>query len=258
MWEGSFFKAFVYSHYLYYSIFAYLVLLFRIVKRDVSIREIMLALLFLCGMIFELIQLVFEGGKPISFSVIETTSFQRYFGCLAPILWIWTAFGVYRLSVISGTVGIGLKILFMVIYPLIVVYDSVSFFSDFYKRGLGEDALVAARRIAPIIERDYAGERRRKDMTYSVKEYFTANRPAVFSNFGVAALLVKGQAEGPNYGIYPYPPDYLFLNMNCGGYSQGGKRFNPKDYDFLYETRGTRCRWALFRRKGVLHRKIIN
>ena len=34
--------------------------------------------------------------------------------------------------------------------------------------------------------------------------------------------------------------------------------FNPKDYDFLYETRGTRCRWALFRRKGVPHRKTSN
>ncbi len=254
MYENRIFQALVHSHYLYYAIFAYFVFFLRVVLRTVTRREIALAALFVAGIALEIFQLVFDSGKTLSFTKMETASFQRYFGCMAPLLWGWTAYGVCKLSGFPGLKGAVLKVAAAAGLFYVAVVDGGGFFFDFYRKGLGEDALVAARRISHVVKRDYAGERVRPNMKYSVREYFTANRPAVFSNFGVLALLVNGQSEGPNHGIYPYPPDYLFLNMNCGGYAQGGKRFKPDDYEFVAETRGSVCRWVLFRRKGVPHR----
>lgn len=255
MYENRIFQALVHSHYLYYAVFAYAVLFVRVALRQVTRREGLLACCFFLGIALEILQLSFDSGQKINFLAMETASFQRYFGCMAPLLWVWGAYGIFRIFAVSGRIGVGLKTLVLAGLLFVVVGDSAPFFYEFYTRGFGEDALVAAQRISKVIRKDYAGERRQKDMKYSVKEYFTANRPVVFSNFGLAALMVNGQAEGPNHGIYPYPPDYLFYNMTCGGYAQNRKRFKPDDYEFVYETRGRICRWVLFRRKGVPHRK---
>lgn len=254
MLENPWVSAFTMAHYMYYAFFAWAVILFRLFTRRFSRSEYLLLAIFLLGIALQILQLTFEGGKYKPFSQMDSSSDQRYFGALAICLWAWAAVGLAELCRLKGAFGAVFKALSIAAVATVLCVETIPYMKNMYVFGFGRDAMVAAERIAPKIRADYAGPSRHAHIKYSLKEYYTANRPVVFSNFGAAAWAVRGQAEGPNWGIYPYAPDYLFMNMTRGGYAQGGRRFNPDDFDFVAETRGTVCRWKLFRRKGVPHK----
>lgn len=253
MLDNPWFSAFTMAHYMYYAFFAWAVILVRLATRRFTRAEFLLLAIFLAGIALQIFQLSFEGGKYTSFSQMDNSSDQRYFGSMAVCLWAWAAVGLADLCRMRGIAGLCFKIASVIAIGAVLICETYSYLSHMYTRGFGRDAMVAAERIAPKIKADYAGPSCYSDIKYSLKEYYTSRRPVVFSNFGAAAWAVEGQAEGPNWGIYPNPPDYLFMNMTRGGYAQGGKRFKPSDFEFVAETRGTVCRWRLFRRKGVPH-----
>ena len=78
--------------------------------------------------------------------------------------------------------------------------------------GVGALALVAARRITPVILADYKGPRRQSETRRTLAEYFTSRRPVVFGDFSAAAWMVRGQSEGAlqGRGLCPYDEDYIF------------------------------------------------
>lgn len=254
MLENPWVSAFTVAHYMYYAFFAWGVILVRLAMRRFTRAEYLLLAVFLAGIALQILQFSFEGGKYTSFAQLDSSSDQRYFGSMAAGLWAWAAVGLADLCRIRGVAGWVFRMATIAAVCVVLFVETVPYLTHMYKYGFGRDAMVAAERIAPKIKADYAGPSRYGDIKYSLKEYYTANRPVVFSNFGAAAWAVRGQAEGPNWGIYPNPPDYLFMNMSKGGYAQGGRRFKPADFELVAETRGTVCRWKLFRRKGVPHR----
>jgi len=247
--------ALFFGHFFPYAVVAVAYVAVRALRRKVTRKEWLLLFVFMALVVAEIVQLCAEGGGIGSFSRHEVWGLPRYFSSFSPLLWCWTAGALAFFLTMPCSRIIRRIVAFAIVAFLAFVLfnENIRYFSHEMNHGESADAMVAARRIAPVIRRDYAGPGRYAEFPYQKQEYFTSRRPVVFGNYGAAALAVRGQSEGANLGIYPYPPDYIFLNMNSGGY-RGGAKLNPDDFEPISETRGMSCRWVLFRRKGVPHR----
>ena len=251
------FMAFFWAHFPHVALFAFGFFVYRVFRRRVTRREVALMGIFLLMVVAEVVMLSLGNHRSIgAFGSIDRYGLERYFGAFAPLLWVFCAgllakiwFAAFRLSAVRW-VARGLVVLFLgAVFGLINVGNRL----ESYGRNAGVDALVAARRVAPIIRRDYAGPRRRPDFKYQLKEYFTSRRPTVFSYFGAPAWVVGGQSEGANHGNYPYPDDYLFIRIGQG-YRGMTERIDPKVYEYVVTVPGNGTIWRLFRRRGTPHR----
>lgn len=255
--QQPFVMAFFSAHQIHFAVFAYAVIMFRLVTRRFTKVEWCLFGLFALLVVLELVQLSTAMGAEFSLFNMPISEklfgLPRYFNPLAPLLWVWAAYALAQFWKVSHPKWRRVSraaILLVLGYFLFGMV--VPFFYRHQESGGSIDAIVAARRIAPAIRRDYAGPRVYKNFKYSDQEYFTSRRPVVFCDYNAASWFAKGQSMGANLGFYPYKEDYLFLNMTPGA-NRGMKNVNPDDYDFVAQVRGLKNRWMLFRRKGVPH-----
>ncbi len=248
--------AFFSAHQIHFAVIAWSVIVLRLVTRRFTKNEYLLLFLFLGLVLVELLQLgvSFHDMLLLNLTPSQKQGFPRYFNPMAPLLWAWAAWGIadlwrlkkraIRLIARISIVCVGIYFMFGMVVPH---FRAIQRFGD------GVDAIVAAKRIAPAIRRDYAGPKLRESFKYSEHEYFTAKRPVIFSDFGAAAWFAQGQSMGANLGYYPHNEDYLFLCMKSG-VNRGMNGVNPDDYDYVAQVLGLKNRWMLFRRKGIPHR----
>ena len=249
--------AIVGSHYFYYVIFAFAALLVRIFMRKMRLLECaLLAMWFVC-MIIEFVQLMFGGG--VSFFGTKTWGLPRYFGVFAPFIWILGSWGLsciwdWGVRIQNRKFALGkclvaamlLWMLFCQLFPEL---------RGMYKEGNIPDVQIASRAAARIIRNDYRGPRKQEQPKRRLLEYYTANRPVVFSAFSYVAWLLRGQSEGAqaSSGVCPYKDDYLFIRVGSG---YGNiETVDSKQYDFVARIPGRGTEWRLFRRKTTPHRE---
>lgn len=93
----SWYYAFFGIHYLPFAIPAVLLFFLRLVLRRVSRRELALAGLGLLLLLIEALQLVATNASFRYGHVDFKVTWERYFGVLAPVFWVWTAAGIVQL-----------------------------------------------------------------------------------------------------------------------------------------------------------------
>lgn len=239
------------AHFVVYSAVAWLIVFVRALAGRFSRKEWLVLGLFVLALALEAFQLLADGSRFLSRR--STWGLPRYFGVYAPILWLWAAKVLGDLWSVSARplprflcrLGIVAALLWVV--GQVLVLD----FRRLYRTSGAHDVQVAAERIAPIIRADYAGPRRQAEVRRRRGEYFTANRPVVFSDMAAAAWTVRGQSEGPLMKGFPYLDDYLFVRVGSGY----GKieTVDARQYDYVCDVSGEGTVWRLFRRKGVPH-----
>lgn len=171
---------------------------------------------------------------------------DRYFGPVAPLLWVWTAYGLVWLwrwradgwRWLARAVVVGLVV-------EVAGYELVARLSREYRRGSARDAMVAAEAMAPLIRADYQGPARHERFPYVTREYYTARRPAVLSAYAAAAWAVRGQGALADFH-YPLPEDYIATRVDAHFRAPPAAR-----YRLVGEVRGTRYPWRLYRRIGA-------
>lgn len=171
---------------------------------------------------------------------------DRYFGPVAPLLWVWTAYGLVWLWRWRKDGWRWLARAAVAAFVLEVAsYELVARLSRECRRGSARDALVAGEAMAPILREDYKGPARHQGFRYVTHEYYTSRRPVVLGDYAAAAWAVRGQGALSDFA-YPLPEDYIVKRVD--------KAFRepPADrYRFVAEVSGTRYKWRLYRRKTV-------
>lgn len=168
---------------------------------------------------------------------------DRYFAPVAPLLWIWTAYGLvwlwhwretrWRWLVRAGVAGLMLEV---------AGWELTTRLSREYRQGAARDAMVAANAMAPLLREDYRGPARHAHFPYVTREYYTSRRPVVLGAYAAAAWAVRGHGALSDFG-YPLPEDYVAERVD------GAFREPPaKHYRLIGEVRGTRYPWRLYRR----------
>lgn len=249
------------AHYLWFSLPAWLILLVRLVSGKFTKREGLVLGSFCVFTLLEVIQLSADS----SFFKHELWGMTRYFGVFAPFLWLWFAKALSELwagdypkfvpapKVVCWVVG---RLAVCAVFAWIFVTQGYEPISNELMHGAGRDSMVAARKIAKVIRRDYAGPARQAERKTSLKEYFTSRRPVVFGNFSAAAWALRGQSEGAVEGRRkspcPYKDDYLFIRAGSG-YGDL-ETVDAKTYDIIAKVSGLGTEWRLFRRKTTPHR----
>lgn len=243
--------AFVGSQYIFYILPAFAAVAARIAARRFSRAETVLLGTYALCMGLEFLQLAAHGFDFFGAS----WGVARYFGVFSPLMWIWTAWAAARLWNLPvrpewrlcARVAVALFVVWVVadqgIRQLHVVYTT----------GAAPDVARASEKIARVIRRDYAGPARQDVARRSPHEYFSTRRPVVFSDFGYAAWLLRGQSEGALHGegFCPYPDDYLFIRVGSG-YGRIEK-VDSAVYDYVCTVRGEDTLWRLFRRRTTPH-----
>lgn len=245
----SWYYAFFGIHYLPFVIPAAVVLLARIVLGKVTKAELLVLGLVLLSLLAEALQLTLTNEQYKRGDEVLTVTWERYFGVLAPILWLWTAHGLVALWTVARRplVRWGVRLVLVAALGWSVVSGIVYLVKE-YRVGAGEDARVAAEAIAPVIKADYKGPARYENFAYQLHEYYTARRPVVVSFWGCAGWAVRGQSQGVAPG-YPNREDYLFARVDSR-YRRGLGRELELDptLRFVREVQGTRFAWRLYRR----------
>ncbi len=196
----------------------------------------------------EVFQLSAEAGA-CSFGAREHWSLSRYFGVFGPMLWIWAAIGLRILWQLPQKRLRLLGRAFAVVWPVVLLFWlTVPAFEGQQAQGQEPDCWQAAKRAARTVKMTWKGPSRDRAFVASLGEYHTARRPACFDDLAALAWWTKGQSEGANLGLYPRPPDYLFLGEKTG-YRGTESDYDPSDYEFVGAFRGTQTEYGLFKRK---------
>ena len=236
------------AHFVLYAIPAWGIVAWRAVRRRLTGAEAVVLVSFAGCVVLEIIQLSLNARK--LFGTGSLWGYARYFGSLAPLLWIWVAAALAALWRLGHKrVRLAARVAVVAALGYLFYGQNLCYFRDQAEMGPGEDAWVAARKIAPVIKRDYKGPPRRPRFRHTGVEYFSARRPVVFSNIGAAAWEVRGACEGPRPGKYPYREDYLFMRVGEG--YNGKTTFKKSDYDFVAQVDGIFSEWVLLRRKRM-------
>lgn len=236
------------AHFILYALPAWVVAVVRLATRRTGKGELLLFALFVGALSLEILQLSVDGFQ---FSGDDTWGLPRYFGVFAPLLWIWAALVLSRVwCMFQGWRRIALRGAVVVALAWVLVSQNVMALRRFYGSGARHDAVVAARRIAPVIRADYKGPKRQTVRKTTLAEYFSSKRPVVFGDFAAAAWMVRGQSEGAlqGRGLCPYESDYLFVRVGSG---YGGQNvIDSSKYSYVRSVRGgLGAEWRLFRRR---------
>lgn len=235
------------AHYIVYATLAWLVVLMRALGGRFTRREWILLAVFGVALLLEWAELMVDHFK---FSGNVTYGLGRYFGTFAPLLWLWAAKALADLWMACASrpavcrliqVGLVALLAWMGVEHAVLPLCQVKTDSARY------DVECAARAIAPVIKKDYAGPARQTRPNRATSDYFSTRRPVVFSDMSAAAWMVRGQSEGAAQKGCPYPDDYLFVRVGTG--YRNIERIDPKRYDFVASVKGSGTLWRLFRRK---------
>lgn len=245
------------AYYLYFAVPAWIVLFARMCLRRLSRLEWLVFALFSAFIVLEAFQLSVDGA----FFHRDLWGLARYFGVFAPLLWLWAAKAaaeVWFAPVKRRAVRIALRAAIAAAVLYVAVFGNVVEIANVVENGFGNEAMTAARNVAPKIRADYAGPARQEKVRRSGGEYFTTRRPVVFGNFAAAAWAVRGQSEGADENkvpsLCPYPPDYLFICLGRKGQTDFTVDIDEKKYDYVTGVPGKQTVWGLFRRKATPHR----
>lgn len=248
--------AFAGAHCLWYALLGWGVIAVRLTCGRTSSAERKLMLIVAISFAMEFVQVV-ASGVPLSGSLTNSNlGITRYFGVMAPLLWIWTAKAISDLwFVVSSFWRWPLRVCVVLACVWFFLTEMVGTLSECMFRSAGYDVAVAARRIARVIRRDYAGPARQAKPVRTMQEYFTGNRPVVFSNFGVAAWMVRGDSGGATQMCCPYQDDYLFIRVGSG--YRDIETVDSKVYEYVTSVRGGfGSEWRLFRRRSTPHNPV--
>lgn len=237
------------AHFIVYALPAWAIVLVRLATGRAGRGEHILFAFFAGALLLEMLQLGVDGFQ---FSGSKTWGLPRYFGVFAPLLWIWLAFALSRAwNAFAGNKWrIAVRGAIVACLVWVLACQNIMALRRFYCSGARHDAVVAARRIAPVIRADYKGPARQPVRKTTLAEYCSTRRPVVFGDFSAAAWMVRGQSEGAlqGKGLCPYPDDYLFIRVGSG---YGGQNIvDSRKYDYVCSVRGgLGTEWRLFRRK---------
>lgn len=230
------------------------------IVRQLSIRKIGFPwLVLICGlgacMLSEWFQLEMQ-FKGKSFSEYPLWGLSRYFGAIAPLMWILAA-KMFADLVQSRRFRYFGVLLMIVVFGWNAYQSYVVELPACCRTSVRADVLFAAAKAAKVIKADYRGPKRQKVRKVSDCEYYSTRRPVVFSAFSALAWFVRGQSEGAEVGcgMCPYQDDYLFIRVGSGY----GKidEVDSKVYDFVCSIQGLGTEWRLFRRKSTENSGIM-
>ena len=240
--------AFVGAHFILYSIPAWGIVLGRLATLRLRGREALVLAVFVGSLALEIFQLCAERGE--SFTRRELWGLGRYFGAMAPLLWLWLAAGLGWLwGRFRGAAAWLVRLAVVAGLGYLFVAQTATMLYDFHvdKEDSGVDAWAAAKAVAPIIRQDYKGPAR-GTFRKTPGEYHSSRRPVVFSQWEAAAWEVRGASEGPNRR-FPGKEDYVFARVGEGYY--GKTDFSSKEYEPVARVEGTSYYWVLLRRRNT-------
>lgn len=222
--------------FLPYALVAWGVIVVRIATHRFQRVEWLLLALLLGHHLLEVAQLIAGDGELRHLP-------DRYFGPVAPLLWLWTAYGLVWLWQWRKDGWRWLFRLLVIAFLLEVAgYEGGKKLVKEYRRGAARDALVAGEAMAPLIRADYQGPARHSMFRYVSHEYYTSRRPVVLGPYAAAAWAVRGHGDLTDFG-YPLPEDYRAERVD-----DHFKEPSPIHYRFVGEVFGTRYPWRLYRR----------
>lgn len=193
--------------FLPYALVAWGVIVMRIATHRFQRVEWLLLALLLGHHLLEVVQLVAGDGELQHLP-------DRYFGPVAPLLWLWTAYGLVWLWQWRKDGWRWFFRLLAIAFLLEVAgYEGGKKFVKEYRRGAARDALVAGEAMAPLIRADYQGPARHSTFRYVSREYYTSRRPVVLGPYAAAAWAVRGYGD-LTYFVYPLPKDCRAERVN--------------------------------------------
>ena len=209
--------------YPYFSIFAFLIIICRIAAKRWTKAETLLLLCLVLHTVGQILQVVAGDGKwdiP-----------RRYFLPASPLLFVWTAYGVYGMIRRYRQTFCTYKrywVAIAVLLGMLLLYDGFAptLKAMYSKRKRGEAALAAAA--VAVIRADYQGPLKEKVPVHKLI-YHSPYLPVVWCEFPVIGLLAGGRAEPspfedkPDYwvlrsGELPPPEAVRLMEINAQGF----------------------------------------
>jgi len=235
------------AYFIPFAMVAYAVVACRMMSLKARRAELCLFMLFVVLVAVEYVQLASTGRSFASNA--DCFGLSRYFGVLAPFLWIFAAKGAAFLwshpHMAVSRVG---KVVLIVALGFLVWKENITEVVNYKTKLNAHDTEVAVANLAPIILDDYTGPIRQRDFKRSHNEYFTGLRPVVACPFGAAGWAVRGDHCQTTGMESPYPEDYLCYPL--GSSFAGITNIDVRVYKYIASVPGgLGTKWMLFRRR---------
>ena len=158
--------------YFPFAVVAYAVVALRIWTMTFSGKEWFILFVFLGHHALQVAQLWVGDG-----ALNDLVYRLRYFYPLAPLLWLWTAYGVWRLWQCPGRKRAVVRAAMACIGVALFVYEVPVRTAIQVQRGARSESRQAGEAFAPIIRADYKGPASFPDFRPSPTNYYVNRRP---------------------------------------------------------------------------------
>lgn len=229
----SFWAIWLRDLYTPYAVIFWAVILIRICMGRFSRKEWLLLSIFIIHHALQCIQL--------SISWATRSYPDRYFGPVAPLLWGWSAYGIYQIWQ-SERRRYLLRTLFCIGFVGIMGYRYFRLWSHHYRTAI--DSMRAAEQVVEIVRADYKGPKKWEKITYTRHGFRTARRPVIIATNGVLPFYLKATGDLPFYRHYATQPDYFFVIEREIKRIPAHHRKNLKE---MTRVRGAVHNWVLYR-----------
>lgn len=189
--------------YAPFAVVAYAVVTLRIWTMTFSGKEWFILFVFLGHHALQVAQLWIGDG------VLNDLVYRiRYFYPLAPLLWLWTAYGVWRLWRCPGRGRLAVRAALVCVGVALFAYEIPVRTAQQVLRGARSESRQAGEAFAPIIRADYKGPATFPDFRPTPHEYHVNRRPLLGPYWDNSAWPLRTQSLAPN-AIPGHPlPDY--------------------------------------------------
>lgn len=199
----AFWQFWVDGFYAPFALPAYAVLAARIWAQTISRREWLVVAVFFGHHLLQVAQLWVGDGV-----LNSLTDRTRYFYPLAPLLWLWTAYGVWRLWELRGRWRTALRVALACVGAALFVYEIPVRTARQVLHGSRSETRRAGECFAPIIRADYKGPATFKDFKRDPDHYFVNRRPLLGPDWDNGAWPLRTQSLWLG-ALQPYPDYYL-------------------------------------------------
>lgn len=199
----AFWQFWVDGFYSPFALVAYAVLAARVWTRTVSRKEWLVVAVFFGHHALQVAQLWVGDG--VLNSLVERT---RYFYPLAPLLWLWTAYGVWRLWALRTRWRGALRVAMACAGAALFVYEIPVRTARQVLHGSRSETRRAGEYFAPIIRADYKGPATFKDFRRDAGHYFVNRRPLLGPDWDNSAWPLRTQSLWVG-ALQPFPDYYL-------------------------------------------------
>lgn len=241
------------SQFTPFAVAAYVAIACLALRSKLGFLRLGLLAVFGVFMMLEYMQLSSTGR---SFAAgADVSGYPRYFGALAPLLWIFAACGAaYFWTHSNPNVNVLGRVALVAALGWVVFKANLGQIIDYKTKIQSHDTEVAVAQLAPKILEDYLGPREQHEFKRSPNEYYTGLRPVVSCPFGAAGWAVRGDHCRVTGAKCPYREDYLCFPL--GSRYAGITNIDVRIYKYITSVPGgLGTQWMLFRRRLTPGRK---